>query len=272
MKKLIVVADWVTDSLTCQEIKTTIEGFLDNPHPNISFVSSTPSTIHTGYLISQITEIEERYGQPLNTVIFQGSDSVQDNPEGLSKIWSEFAVVRLKSGLHIIGPNTGYVYSLIKDKIEAVFRYPGLPDSGSFRARDSFSRIVAYLLESKQDEMELEQLHTHLIPELQDYYVAHIDAFGNIITTMPESVLKEKYTYGSQVSLTINGQTQTAEYVKSLFDGMVHNLIIYPGTTGLQDDPFVEISVYVDISQTDISTGLQKFNSPKPGMKIQIST
>lgn len=271
MKKLIVVADWAADHLTCQEIRTTVEGFLDNPaHPVISFVESTPSTIHTAYLIDQITETEERYGRPLDTVIFQGSDSVVDNPEGLSKIWSPMSIVRLKSGLHIIGANTGYVYSLIKPKIEVVFHYPGLPETGSFRARDVFSRVVAHLLESKQDNLELEEIHTNLIPELQDSYVSHIDSFGNIITTAKETVLKQKYTYGDQVPVTINGVTKTAEYVKSLFDGMLDGLIVYPGTTGPHDDPYLEVSKYVDVSKPDIATGLHEFNNPKPGMKVQL--
>ena len=75
MKKLIVLADWASDSLTCQEIKISVEGFLKNSkYANISFVSSTPSTIHTSFLINQIVEDVERYGQPLETVIFQNTD------------------------------------------------------------------------------------------------------------------------------------------------------------------------------------------------------
>ncbi len=269
MKKLIAVADWATDALTCQEIQTAVEGFLDTPaHPFISFVESTPSTIHTAYLISQIVETEERYGRPLDTVIFQGSDSVVDNPVELKRTWSPLTIVRLKSGLHIIGANTGYVYSLIKPKIEAVFHYPGLPESGSFRVRDVFSRIVAHLLESKQDNLELEPMYTNLIPELQDFYVAHIDSFGNIITTAKETVLKDKYHYGDQVSISINGITKKAEYVQSLFDGILDGLIVYPGTTGQHDNLYLEVSKYVDLSKPDMTTGLYEFSNPKPGMTI----
>ena len=41
---------------------------------NVTFVSSTPSTIHTSFLISQIVENEERYGRPLETVLFENTD------------------------------------------------------------------------------------------------------------------------------------------------------------------------------------------------------
>lgn len=271
MKKLVVVSDWAADSLTCQEIRSSIEGYVDNPsHPHISFVSSTPSTIHTAYLISQVTETEERYGRPLDTVIFQGSDSIVDNPEVFSKIWGQLVIIRLKSGVHIIGANTGYVYSLIKPKIDAMFQYPGLPNTGSFRARDTFSRVAAHLMDSKQDDLELEEFHTNLIPELQDYYVAHIDSFGNIITTAPESVIQEQYKYGDQVTIMLNGETRTAQYVTNLFHGTENSLVIYPGTSGPQDDPFLEISAYSNIS-TDLShTGFYRFNNPTVGTQIII--
>ena len=51
MKKLIVIADWANDSLTCQELRSTVAGYLKDPDKaNISFVASIPSTIHTAFL------------------------------------------------------------------------------------------------------------------------------------------------------------------------------------------------------------------------------
>lgn len=269
MKKLIVIADWAADSLSCQEVRSSVEGFLDNPsHPNISFVNTTPATIHTAFQINQIVETEEEYGRPLETVIFQASDSVQDNPPEKSKTWGKLCIIRLKSGLHIIGPNTGYVFSFIKDKIEEVFYYPGLPESGSFRARDTFARVVAHVMDAKQDDLDLEEAHTNAIPELQDYYVGHIDSFGNIITTIPESAIEEKHLYGHQIEIHLNGETKTVEYVKNLFDSSLNNLVIYPGTTGKKDDPYMEISKYIDISDPEAETGFEEFEHPVPGEKI----
>jgi hypothetical protein len=270
MKKLLVVSDWVNDALTCQEVKTVVEGFLENPlSSNISFVSSTPSTIHTGFLISQLVETEERYGRPLDTVIFQAADPAVDNAGESAKIWGELLIIRLKSGMHIIGPNAGYVFSLIKSKIDVVFQYPGLSISGSFRARDVFARIVAHLMDSKQDDLNLEEGHTNLIPQTEEYYVAHIDNFGNIITTIPESAIQEKSTYGNEINITINNVTKTVLYTKSLFEEDEDTLVIYPGTTGNPDDPYLEVSKYVDLAITT-SNALQDFNNPKPGNKIQI--
>ncbi len=272
MKKLIVVADWAADSLSCQEIRSTVEGYVQNPsNPNISFISSTPSSIHTAFLIAQTVITEERYGRPLNTVLFQGSDVVDENLEEGIKTRGKLFIIRLKSGLHIIGPNSGFSFSLIKPKIDEVFTYPGLSNSGSFRARDVLSRVVAHLMDSQQDDLALEEAHTNMIPEMQRYYVGHIDSFGNILTTIPESIISEKLTYGDELQITINGVTKTVEYTESLFEGMREKLLIYPGTTGSQDDPYVEISMYRDLADPSSLTGEEVFNNPNPGARIQLS-
>lgn len=272
MKKLIVVADWAADSLSCQEIRSTIEGYVQNPlHTSISFVNSEPASIHTAFLIDQVVTTEERYGRPLDTIVFQGSDVVVENLEEGIKTRGILLIIRLKSGLHIIGPNSGFSFALIKPKIDAVFTYPNLPSTGSFRARDVISRVAAHLMDSEQDDLALEETHTHIIPEMQRYYVGHIDSFGNILTTIPESVISENLMYGNELEVTINGVTKTVEYTQSLFDGLVDRLVIYPGGSGVTDDPYVEISMYRDFTNTNSLTGAEVFNNPTPGTRIQLS-
>src|SRR3989338_6675900 len=125
MKKLIVVADWVEDSLTCQEVSSAIAGFFkDSSHARITFVSSTPSTIHTSYVMSKIVEVEERYGRPLETVIFENTDPRIQTSTSVEKAkGAEFIIVRLKSGIYICGPNAGYDFTFIKNKIDEAFVY-----------------------------------------------------------------------------------------------------------------------------------------------------
>jgi len=271
MKKLIVVADWVDDSLTCQEVRSATEGFLQSPeHAQITFVSSTPHTIHTAFLLNQISETEEHYGRPLDTVIFQNTDPMQEHTEEYGGIGAELFIIRLKSGLHILGPNSGNVFSLIKPKIEEVFCYKGLEMSGQFRSRDVFAKLSAYFMDSLQDDLELDEMHTNLIPELQSYYVGHIDNYGNIKTTIKESELKGKFTPGAELSVTINNVTQKATYLKNLYDGQQESLILYPGSSGNPLDLFMEISICTDLTQENAKTGIHLFNNPKPGMKIML--
>src|SRR5258708_1647515 len=119
MKKLIVVADWAHDSLTCQEIASSVEGALKNgERPYITFVSSMPSTVHTSYLINQIVETEERLGKPKNTVLFQNTDPRLQTKNGVEKAkGADFIVIKLDSGMYLCGPNAGNNFSMVKDRI-----------------------------------------------------------------------------------------------------------------------------------------------------------
>jgi hypothetical protein len=272
MKKLIVIGDVAGDSLSYQEIRSAIEGFLKSEEtPNITGVASTPSTIHTAFLISQIVQTEEKYGRPLNTVIFQNTDPRMHSNDALEKAnGAEPIIVRLKSGIHITGPNAGYVYSLIKDQIEEIFVYRGVNEEGQFHSRDLYGRISAHLMDALEDDMELEETHTNMIPELQDFYIGHIDNFGNIKTTITHEDLKGKYAYGDMITLKINGVEKQAKYVSNLFGGVPGELVIYPGSSGRQDNRFMEITIWRHFTEKDSSTGIHAFNNPQPGMTVVI--
>jgi len=142
MKKLIVVADLAFDALSRAEIKITVEGFLKNSNAsNISFVGSTPSTIHTGFLVNQLVEDVERYGRPLETVIFQNTDPRLHSRQSIEKAsGAKPVIIKLKSGIYLLGPNSGYDFSMIKNRIEELYIYNGLNEKGQFHSRDLFSR------------------------------------------------------------------------------------------------------------------------------------
>lgn len=272
MKKLIIVSDWVDDRLTCQEVRTTVEGFLQDPSsPNITFVSSTPNTIHTSFLISQLVTIEERFGRPLETVIFQNTDPRLHTNESIQLAkGAEFVIVRLKSGIYVTGPNAGYNYTFIKPKIDAIFRYPALDKGSQFRSRDLYSRVNAHLMDSLQDEMELDEITLNAIPELTGYYIGHIDNYGNIKTTIPQDSLKGKYEYGDYVTVRINQLEKKIKYVDNLFGGTPGELVLYPGSSGDIDNLYMEISVWRHFTESDTTTGLHAFNYPKPGIPVEI--
>lgn len=262
MKKLIVIADWVEDSLRCQELRIIVEGYLNNPaHPSISFVGSSHSSIHAGFLADQLAAVEERFGRPLETVIFV------DLPSQTSELF----IARLKTGLHVVGSNKGNVFSLVKNNIDAVFHYPGLGKDATFRKRDSFYRIIAHLLESKQDDLELEEVHNGLIPELQDYVIGHVDSYGNIKTSIPESSVKETYDYDDLISITINGITKKAKYKASLSESEKNELVLYPGSSGPLKDYYMDIAIYSDFEGDPEATAIAEFNMPETGMSVSIA-
>lgn len=272
MKKLIAIGDLFEDSLTCQEIKSAVEGFLKNPQNiNISFVTSTPSTIHTSFLINQIVQTEEYLGRPIETVIFHNTDPRVHTKESTVKAEGALPlIVKLKSGIYLTGPNAGFSYSMIKDRIEVVFEYKGLNVHGQFHSRDLYSRISAHLMDYLEDEMELEERGLDIIPDFKGYFIGHIDNFGNIKTTITHSQLKGKYEYGEMVKLKINGITKQAKYVSNLFGGKPGELVIYPGSSGSKEDRYLEITIWRHFTEDNPTTGIHEFNLPKVGSEIEI--
>ena len=271
MKRLIVVSDWAADSLACEEFRVATEGFLESDIiPDVSFVSAQPSTLHVGFLASQIVETVDRYGAPLDTVIMVGTDPrlPVTNTEEKGRP-GEFFILRLYSGLYVCGPNTGYTFSLLKSKIDRAFTYKLEDNFHQNRTRDLYSRITAHLLEAMQDDLDLDEVHTNLIPQLDHYIVGHVDTFGNIKTNIPKEELKQ-HIPGAEIEVTLNGQTKKVTYVMHLFDGEPGRLVIYPGTSGPPDNPFLEISIWQPLAEELGKTGMHEFKSPQPGMAITI--
>lgn len=258
MKKLIVIADWVEDGLRCQELRTIVEGYLNNPfHPYISFVQSSHASVHVGFMAAEIAAVEERFGRPLETVIYV--DIPTKN--------AEFLIVRLKTGLYVVGPNKGYVFSLLKPHAEAIFHYPEL-ENKSFRPRDVNYRLIAHLLESKQDDLELEEVHESQVPEIQDYIVGHIDSYSNIKTTILESDIKEQYSYNDELSVKIQEIEKKVRYVSSLEEADIGELVIYPGSAGDMKDRYMDIAVRQNFKQVSDTTAVREFDRPAPGAVI----
>lgn len=274
MKKLIVIADWAGNDLNRQEVRSTVGGFLKNPiNPAISFVTSTPSTIHTAFIVSQITETEERYGKPQETVIFQNTDPRIQATEGVSRAQgAEFLLIRLTSGLMVCGPNAGYDFSLIKEKTAEVFRYPGLDKGSQFRSRDLYSRVSAHLMEYMEDEMDLEEVSADIIPELRGSYIYYIDNHGNMKTSLTVEDLKGKYELGDELTIAINRVRKKVKYVSNLFGGTPGELVIYPGSSGKKDNPYLEISIWRHFTEANPTTGQAEFNYPHPGWPLEIVT
>lgn len=269
MKKLIVIADWAEDSLASQEVRTSIEGYLHDPAaPNITCVSSTSHTIHSGFILSQLIETEERNGRPLETVFFVNTDTRQHAELSAEESkGAEFIVVRLQSGIYICGPNAGKSFSFIKDKIQYAYRFTSLQTVSQFRSRDSYARVIAHLMDTMEDDLDLEEMHTTFIPEIDGFVVGHVDTFGTIKTNIPHEYLKGKYELNEMIPVEIHETKHMARYVEHLFAGAPGELIIYPGPTGHTDNPFIDISIWRNFSDSEVSAS-STYKNPRPGMDI----
>lgn len=275
MKKLVVIGDYCDDTLVTQELRSAIQGFLkDSTGAQISFVSSTPSTIHTAFLLGQLVMTEVRYGRPQETVFFVNTDPRLEKKEHVAQAkGSKGVVLRLASGIMITGPNAGYSFSLVKSEIEKAYLYPALNKGSQFRSRDNYARVIAHLMDYMESELELEDTSIGIVPEFRGSYIGHIDNYGNIKTTIPESQFKGKYEYDETVRIRIGQSEHAAVYVDNLFGGVVGQLVVYPGSSGKPDDRYLEISAWSHFGNTGeeaSKTGRDFFPGIKPGMEIEL--
>jgi S-adenosylmethionine hydrolase len=92
--------------------------------------------------------------------------------------------------------------------------------------------------------MALEEIRQTIIPSLSGFYLGHIDNYGNMKTTINKSYLKGRHEYGDLIKITLNGITKEAYYVNNMFAKEPETLVIAPGSSGMPDDPYLELIVW----------------------------
>lgn len=256
MKKLVVVADWAQDAVYCREYKSAITGFTkEEASIDISFIPTSISPIHTGFIVEQIVRTDERLGRPLNTVIHVGNEPKNQK--------ADFLVMKLTSGLYLCGFNFIHIFSFVKNSIDEAFSYQLSEASSNFLSRDTYCRVVDYLLQSLQDDLQLEQVHLNTIVESEGHYIGHIDSFGNIITTITHNDLKGRYTLGDEIAITIGDKTEKAVYKKNLWSETGQQLMFAPSSFGSADNPYLALAIFEGSAATH-------FGRISPGMKVQL--
>lgn len=272
MKKLIIISDWAADALARQEVRSTVQGYLlSSKNPYISYVPATPSGIHTGYLLAQIVQTEERYGKPIETVIYQHTDTRADAATSREDSrGADFFVTRLATGLYICGPNAGHVYSFIRSKIHKLYWYSDIDLHTRHRARDAYARIVSHLMDSLEDELDLEETHTNRIPAVQNHYIGHVDSHGTLKTTISQEELKGRYEFEQEVRIQVQGVEKKARFLRHLFVSTPGELVLFPGSSGDKHEPYLDISIWQDYTKSGSRSAWQEFGSPKPGTPVQI--
>jgi hypothetical protein len=268
MKKLIVVADWAEDGLKAQEFRSAVEGFLRDLTipPNISFVPIQKSTFDAAYTLSQIVETENRYGHPAETVMYVMADNRLHGDEKTELPNGEqFFLARLFTGIYVCGPNAGYTFSLIKPKIERLFTYTFKDEElRENRSRDEYPKLLAYLMDALEEDLEYDEVHTNLIPEIIDPIILDVDTFGNITMMLNKEALKGKYELYEDVKVTIGDKTHTAKYTDKMFGDHVGHLVIFPGTAGNPEEPYLEIAVWD-------GNAAELFGNPTIGTPVKLS-
>ncbi len=273
MRKVICISDWAADDLAYQEFGTALSGFLKTPdNLRLSRIVTTSSTIQTGFMVAQCSYTEERLGVPSNSLIFANTDPRSvENSSSSARHGAEFMIARLTSGLIVCGPNNGFSLSFVKGHIDAVFRYVNFETLSISRSRDLFSRVIAHLVEYLEDELELEEVHMSTISDKpMDHVVLHIDNFQNIVTSFTQEEALERSEFGGYLKVNIKSEVREAKIVNHRFAGIPGELVIYPGSKGHLDNPYMEISVWHESDHRSLKKHMP-FELAAPGDLIVIS-
>ena len=87
--------------------------------------------------------------------------------------------------------------------------------------------------------------------------------------TLESKVVDNSGITATRGTLTFEG-SDFNRFVDNLFGGVLGELVIYPGSSGAIDNPFLEISAWQHFDEIKPKTGVNFFFNPRPGMEIEL--
>lgn len=208
MKKLIVISDWANNELQREYFRTCVLGFLQTgSYPHISFLYDDNS-ISAGFQLAALVHVEHRLGRPQDTVFFIDApdyrlpEDVKNQPGQ-----GQFTLLRLASGMYVCGINRGFSFSFIKDQIQHAFTYTATDDISQISERDAHARILSFFMESTEDELELDEIHTSAILETRSKMITFRNGFDTQETNITLDDVKGKVEFGEIITISSHGKT-----------------------------------------------------------------
>ena len=251
-----IVADYGTGDLAFAEVSQRLKHLL--PQTQVLTTSTPPfSTLNTGFIIAQLAI----YNPSNNLFIFSNTAPRKDDTQKRQNNQGEvFKYARLDNGVEVCAVDAGHCFSFVKSHIKD-FRAIKVKNQGSqFRSRDFYPQAVAAIISGKKDKYLSKPLPLENIPDIPKNRLMHIDAYGNLKTTIRQSQIKFKS--GQKIRIIINQQTRTGIYANASFAVKSGDLAFAPGSSG-GNDPFMEIFLR-------LGNAFLHFAKPKVEVKITV--
>jgi S-adenosylmethionine hydrolase len=259
MKFIQFIADYGKKDPAFAEVIQRLH--MEIPGATIHDMSTYPfSTIETGFWTYQLG-----LGQhPEGMIIYTNCAPRKDDSGKREKNEGERLVyAKLKNGVEIVGVNSGYSFSFIKNHI-AEFYNVDVDNKGSqFRSRDFYPRIVAMVAKGDYS-FKLEQLDPAKIVDYPKNVIGAIDGYGNLKTTLVKKDVEAMgIKPGELVKIKIGRWSHTATFVDGTFGVKDGEVSLAEGSSG-HDAPFMEIFLRGGSAR-------KRFNKPEPGDTFEIS-
>ena len=220
------------------------------------------STLATGFWIAQLG----LYRPPDKIVIFSNTAPRHDDENARDANEGErFAYAKLDNGIEIGAINAGYAFSFIKNNIVTFHEVKTANKGSQFRSRDFYPEAFIRTI-SKEIELDT-QLQVSNIPDVPANRIAYIDGYGNIKTTIKHTEVELEP--GQKINISLNNVIHEAIYSDGIFNVNHNQLVFAPGSSGLPNDPFMEISLRT--SQVGDPSGSSLFNFPAVESELTIA-
>lgn len=249
---LHIIADYGSGDPSFVEVTQKLKG-LD---PTIECIpTSVPafSTIATGFWTAQYTAVN-----PLPTMmVYTNTAPRKDNKEKRTSNEGEGLIYALlKNNIRVVGVNSGYCFSFIKQEINKAYRVVVANKGSQFRSRDFYPEAVIGIMHGDKKWIG-ESLSLSTIPDVPDHKIAWIDGYGNMKTTVRVSSIT--YKPGQPIVVSIGDMKRTAFYTDGSFSVREGELAFAPGSSG-GSDRFMEIflrglSAWKEFGKPHIETG-----------------
>lgn len=220
-----IIADYGTGDLAFAEVVQRIKVHLPDAE-SVPLPVPPFSTLAAGFCIAQLG----LNTAPSDTLIYHNIAPREDDQAGRpGNAGERLAYARLPTGVRVIGVNSGYALSFIKDVAEKL-RWAASPAEGSqFRSRDIFPQAAAAIALGLPMALG-DEIDARTLPPPPSSVIAYVDGYGNLKTTIAYDA--QKVRPGKRIRVRVNDHEQEATVSDGAFAVRHGELAFAPGSSG----------------------------------------
>lgn len=220
-----IIADYGTGDLAFAEVVQRIKLHMPDAEP-IAVPVPPFSTLAAGFCIAQLG----LNAAPPDTLIYHNVAPRQDDHSARpGNAGERLAYAWLPTEVRVIGVNSGYALSFVKDVAEKL-RWTASPAEGSqFRSRDVFPQAAAAIALGLPSALG-DEIDPRALPSPPSSVIAYVDGYGNLKTTIAYDA--KKVRPGRCIRVRVNDREQEATVSDGTFAVRHGELAFAPGSSG----------------------------------------
>ena len=256
-----VIADYGPGDLAFAEVAQSLKLRLQDAEPIYTPVPPF-ATLSAGFCVAQLG----LNPAPPGTAIYHNVAPRKDEEEARAEnVGEALAFARLPTGVSVIGVNSGYAFSFIRDAAEEL-RWISVAARGSqFRSRDLFPEAVGDIVMGKPGALA-EEIEPSEIPDVPESRVAYADGYGNLKTTIEYEALD--IPSGTFICLRIGEAELEATVSDGSFEVEEGQLAFAPGSSGWPGTDGSEI-LWMELFLRG-GSAWEAFEYPELGARVEV--